>query len=73
MAVVSSNKVNGKPVFKDNDFVSYFKEIENIAYMEGIRHSDVVRLRGDIELCFLGELSTLECFDIVFGDHLEEM
>ena len=55
MTVVSSNKVNGKPVFKDNDFVSYFKEIENIAYMEGIRHSDVVRLRGDIELCFLGE------------------
>lgn len=51
----------------------YFKEIENIAYMEGIRHSDVVRLRGDIELCFLGELSALECFDIVFSEHLEEM
>lgn len=63
----------GKPVFEDNDFVSYFKEIENIAYMEGIRHSDVVRLRSDIELCFLGELSALECFDIVFSEHLEEM
>jgi hypothetical protein len=73
MTVVRSNKVNGKPVLTDNNFVSYFKEIENITYMEGIRHSDVVRLRGDIELCFLGELSTLECFDIVFGDHLEEM
>lgn len=60
-------------VFKDHKFVDFYKNIENIAYMEGIRHSDVVRLRGDIELCFLGELSALECFDIVFGDHLEEM
>ena len=38
MTVVRSNKVNGKPVFTDNNFVSYFKAIENIAYMEGIRH-----------------------------------
>lgn len=32
MAVVRSNKVNGKPVFTDNNFVSYFKD-ENVWLM----------------------------------------
>ena len=58
--------MSSKNIYKDVDFVSFYKEIENHAYMQGLDFSDVSRMRSEVMIAFMAGLGVEETFDAVF-------
>jgi len=58
--------LSSKNIYKDVDFVSFYKEIENHAYMQGLDFSDVSRMRSEVMIAFMAGLGVEETFDAVF-------
>lgn len=58
--------MSNKNIYKDVDFVNFYKEVENYAYLQGLDFSDVSRMRSDVLQTFISGLSVEETFDAVF-------
>ena len=58
--------MSNKNIYKDVDFVDFYKEVENYAYLQGLDFSDVSRMRSDVLQTFISGLSVEETFDAIF-------
>lgn len=61
--------MSNKNIYKDVDFVSFYKEVENYAYLQGIPNSDVLRARADVEITFIAGLSAEQAYYIIFENY----
>lgn len=61
--------MSNKNIYKDVDFVNFYKEVENYAYLQGIPNSDVLRARADVEITFIAGLSAEQAYYIIFENY----
>ena len=58
--------MSNKNIYKDAEFVDFYKEVENYAYLQGLDFSDVSRMRSEVMIAFVSGLNVEEAFDAVF-------
>jgi len=61
--------LSSKNIYKDVDFVSFYKEIENHAYLQGLDFSDVSRMRSEVMIAFMAGLSAEQAYYIIFENY----
>ena len=58
--------MSNKNIYKESEFVDFYKEVENYAYLQGLNFSDVSRMRSEVMIAFMAGLGVEETFDAVF-------
>lgn len=59
-------KLSNKNIYKESEFVDFYKNLENYAYLQGLDFSDVSRMRSEVMIAFMAGLGVEETFDAVF-------
>lgn len=58
--------MSSKNIYKESEFVDFYKKVENYAYLQGLDFSDVSRMRSEVMIAFMAGLGVEETFDAVF-------